>query len=1222
MLRPMTPRGPASHLAAATTDGASDSDYTPLQALHRLRQLQNLVSAGQSESGADALLAVAGIDGGETRGSSMVIKYLLLGQSGSEMLDSKLDSNFDDAALVVTASGVSLYCNHFVHSQVAPLTALWRGLKTHVLTKEEMRDADAAEEFKVASFVTMVAGSRCFGIVPDPPAAGAAKAKMQQGAGSMVEKWPLVQAYALEQISGGSRGFFTMNHKIADMGPDVRALVLGLVDPRANVAWLHDHCVPEITRHIEEVLEALDNVTGADDRLDMYEADMGEPVTSYYEYALIRERSKDPKAPAGRGARWESRLRIGQRSDMLGEEVDGVEPDDEDGELPAAECGPGDAPSHFVVAVAQPRGPLYAARTYFLQTGHEPEGFNTAEAVPTVEDGSNAPAGDEVSDVPLLRRLYVAMVRAMHKALDLIAEEDGALLTAEDIRGAVLASVGAAVAQIGTPADYDISKGLDVEVVAVDALGRVDPDWQAPSRPATLRDTPGPTPSVRIVRARLREIPSLAVPGESAGSLVIADSLLFGSRNGKGTVRILTATAPYVCAWLGAGKEEDKGAAILREVADSSEVAVSAVLGKAIWRGNHHMTAAVGSDRDDSGPIIVEPCSLVLSDASEYMQCLTGTMRIFERGLVFVHERFGPFVLAFSKVASVATYEPSGSFLTDPGLIVLGFTSASAQLYGLVSAERLQSSRDSLQIGIVCKGGAKSELFKEVLPVWKDTWDDCGLEVETLATPPESMALAFKKCGSDCSVLELGAELRASSAGRLSTDRSVYVHSASLEDFTGGAEGALDEPAASTAPDNSSALPLTIVCGVPGSCHGTVGKSLMAFSKSSDWTEAVLAAGEPDFAELVKAARDAATKGGDSQRLLVVTEGYVDVVRLTSAIATHPDLSTLCRVASVVAVVKPANFSIRREGHVSNKFGADEEETFTESTSVLPALLDQCAWGWTSAIVILGSSAASQNALQARLAQVNPAATIVRGAYTMQWDFGTSSDADRTRAAEACLGLLSADELETVLSTSSFDSEAMKKVRASVSPHWPKIESLDAETAVPQRVAFDFQPTLDRTRLLKSLQQLLKSKPDKTWPKPAPRVLFCRVIARTADSDSKYADMAFTPEEADVALRLTEGLTASIVMYGEELEQNTEWLKLRLLDCRPLVPSVLKPVETFEQLPTEQLKQIQDLALADNPDRDLPEGVCCLLSAMPIACLFIIRKLRRIVLLPLPTAAR
>lgn len=1195
MLRPLTPRasGPPPATPADSDPGSADAAYTPLQCLHRLRALQNIIT-GSGASEADALLCVAGIDGGETRGSSMVIKYLLMGQSGSEMLDSKLDPNYDDVALVITASSVSLYCNHYVLDQVGPLTALWRGLKTHVLTKEEMRDADAAEEFKVSAFVAMVAGSQCFGIVADPPAPGATKPKMQQGAGSVVERWPLVQAYALEQISGGSRGFFTMNHKIADVGTEVRSLLLGLVDPRANVAWLHDHCVPEITRHMEEVLEQLDNVTGGDDRLDMVEADVGEPVTSYYEYALIRERMKDATAPAGRGTRWESRLRVGQRSDTIGEEVHGEEPDDDDGELAMGECGPGLAPSHFVAAVAQPRGPLYAARTYFLQSGCEPEGFNTTGPEATTTEGDDIPGDAAVSDVPLLRRLYVAMVRSMHKALGLIAEEDGARLSAEDIRGAVLASVGAAVAQIGMPADYDISTGLDVEVVAVDALGRVDPEWQAPARPATMRDSPGPTPSVRVVRARLRQIPSLAVPGESAGSLVIADSFIFGgSRNGKvgkGTaVRILTATVPYVCAWLGAGNEEDTAATVLREVADSGEAAVTAVLGKAIWyRPN---SAAVGSDRDDSGPIVVDPCSVVLSDASEYMQCLTGTMRIFQRGAVFAHPRFGPFVLAFSRVAKIGIYEAPN--VTDPALIVVRLTPAAAQLYGLVSAERLQSSRDSLQIGIVCKGGTKSVLFKEVLPVWKDTWEDCGIEVETLEAPPDSMALAFSKCGSACSCLELGAELRAGAAGSLSADRSVYVHSSSLEEFCAGKETDL-ELSTSQALEDSSAVPLTIVCGVPGSSHTAVAQSLMAFSKACDWSEVLLAAGEPDFAALISAARAANADAGDdaaNRRLLLVTEGYVDVVRLTSAITTHPELSGLCRIASVIAVVKPANFSIRREGHVAKKFGADEEEQFSESTSVLPALLDQCAWGWTNAIVILGSSAAVQNQLQARLSQVNPDATIVRAAYTMQWELAKASDADRSRAAEACLGLLSAEELEAVLSTTAFDSGSMKQVRASVAPQWPQIASLAGDTPVPERVAFEFEPVLDRARLLKSLQQMLTFRPDKSWPEPAPRLLFCQLVARTTDSgEGNYADMTFTAAEADVAIRPTDGKPTSVLMYGENLEHNIEWLKRRLLTCRPSVPSVLKPIENFAQLPTEKLKQIQDLALAENPDRDLPEG--------------------------------
>ena len=41
-----------------------------------------------------------------------------------------------------------------------------------------------------------------------------------------------------------------MTHKVADVGTEARNLLLGRVDPRANVAWLHDHCIPEITRHV------------------------------------------------------------------------------------------------------------------------------------------------------------------------------------------------------------------------------------------------------------------------------------------------------------------------------------------------------------------------------------------------------------------------------------------------------------------------------------------------------------------------------------------------------------------------------------------------------------------------------------------------------------------------------------------------------------------------------------------------------------------------------------------------------------------------------------------------------------------------------------------------------------------------------------------------------------------------------------------------------------
>ena len=120
---------------------------------------------------------------------------------------------------------------------------------------------------------------------------------------------------------------------------------------------------------------------------------------------------------------------------------------------------------------------------------------------------------------------------------------------------------------------------------------------------------------------------------------------------------------------------------------------------------------------------------------------------------------------------------------------------------------------------------------------------------------------------------------------------------------------------------------------------------------------------------------------------------------------------------------------------------------------------------------------------------------------------------------------------------------------------------------------------------------MLTFRPDKSWPQPSPRLFYCRAIAHTVDSgDGKYADMTFTPAEADVALRPVDGNSSCFLMYGENLSDNIEWLKRRLLDCRPPVPSALKQIENFEQLPTDKLKKIQDMALSENPDRDLPEG--------------------------------
>ena len=88
-------------------------------------------------------------------------------------------------------------------------------------------------------------------------------------------------------------------------------------------------------------------------------------------------------------------------------------------------------------------------------------------------------------------------------------------------------------------------------------------------------------PAVRVVRAILRNIPSKAHPGESAGSIVFADSFML-PKAGSSTVgvRVLTASVPYVAVWL--GKKEGRLADDMRRAIAGNEKSVAADMGRLI----------------------------------------------------------------------------------------------------------------------------------------------------------------------------------------------------------------------------------------------------------------------------------------------------------------------------------------------------------------------------------------------------------------------------------------------------------------------------------------------------------------------------------------------------------------------------------------------------------------------------------------------------------------
>uniref|UniRef100_A0AAQ5Y3D7 Uncharacterized protein n=1 Tax=Amphiprion ocellaris TaxID=80972 RepID=A0AAQ5Y3D7_AMPOC len=112
----------------------------------------------------------------------------------------------DDVILLIKAECVHLYCNPLNFSYLLPYVSHWRNLHLYCMTKAEYEDEEAAEEFKISSFVSMV--QDCYRIgVPY-----SSQGHIQRFDMFMVEKWPLIQAFALEGIGGGS--FFTMKYEV------------------------------------------------------------------------------------------------------------------------------------------------------------------------------------------------------------------------------------------------------------------------------------------------------------------------------------------------------------------------------------------------------------------------------------------------------------------------------------------------------------------------------------------------------------------------------------------------------------------------------------------------------------------------------------------------------------------------------------------------------------------------------------------------------------------------------------------------------------------------------------------------------------------------------------------------------------------------------------------------------------------------------------------------
>ena len=676
----------------------------------RLKALQSVVNASKI----DALLIVGGIDGRNHDGSREVLNWLLNGSNGRDIFGySRIDQGgLDEVVLLISADAVRLYATRPLWSKMQPCLARWRRLQVWLPPAEMDDDIEAQEEHKIRSFIAMLRGIKSIGV--PLPAADAGS-----GPAAAVEAWPLVQAYALqdfEELTGG--GFFTQQHAVAGMGEAVRAVLLQLDVP--NLEWLSFVEGPRLASCLSECLGSFDAVCEAGRPLRASEVELCEPALAYHAHGQLRATNlpvasallaSPPDLPAftskgapssgvassGPGGQLRPvGLLIGHHTSAL---LHAAKTANAGAKPSAARPGEPDgyeaAPRHMCLELAEPIGPLYAGRTYFLGSGarapprdisQAEEGLlDTDETAGPIKPKSRgargaiaaAAAAAETSsyedarsgDSDLMQGMYGCLVASVDSALGdgeksvqaLCAEATGAdklaaVLAEEIARRAVVAQLLPALSAADTAAAC--AARIVVQASCADTLGNGYHSADA----AAMAAKSGLVLTLRVV---------LSLDGLLEGESELRGSLLLGEtyvRSPHGGLVSLSACVPRYEVWRAAGPETEASA----DLSSACDTAMRITFGRVdagplagSLRPTMPSHALVGGLLGMPSADIVDGCVLLPCSAS--LQPLVCTLYPFARGAVLLHPRAGSMLLLFDAGLSprrVDVYEHEGTTTT------------------------------------------------------------------------------------------------------------------------------------------------------------------------------------------------------------------------------------------------------------------------------------------------------------------------------------------------------------------------------------------------------------------------------------------------------------------------------------------------------------------------------------------------------------------------------
>eukprot|EP00944_MAST-04C_sp_MAST-4C-sp1_P010771 g10771.t1 len=319
------------------------------------------------------LVLVPGPDGRYNKLSQNGTIYLLNGSYGRELDNSTIESEaLEDTVLCIGKSSVDFYHSAALSEKESRITAKWPNKKQYRPNNDIVDDAEECELFKIKSFIHMVQGQETLGFP--------ARKHGDQSSNSIVESWPLAQAYGLDEMKTG--GFLTMKHNVIDVSSGLASL-FSHVDAHALDRALSES-VDRLNYHWETCVAMLDRVKLPSRRRRLSEADIGESLSTFFEFGQLRLRSQGGDNSLN-GRERQPIVLFGKRSNLVSQNPPNT------GEK--AFFGLDDSSSiqnsglhgrpalHMIIEGVDPATGITVARSYFLNNGIEPMEIVDPEAL-------------------------------------------------------------------------------------------------------------------------------------------------------------------------------------------------------------------------------------------------------------------------------------------------------------------------------------------------------------------------------------------------------------------------------------------------------------------------------------------------------------------------------------------------------------------------------------------------------------------------------------------------------------------------------------------------------------------------------------------------------------------------------------------------------------------------------------------------------------------------